>query len=448
MKIKSRLLALIRRVRTDGLVSQLLRGSSSSFVVKVAGAGLGFGTEIVLARLMTLSGYGVYVYVWTWLTVLALICTLGFRGALVRLVPEFCEEKAWGRLQGVLRRSAQFVLACSVLVGGLVAAGSFAFAGIWETPQTPRMLALGMPALPFLALILAQQGVLQGLKSVVWADAPYLLVRRVLVGGGAVALWWASSELTAVEVIVLLTVVLAITYALGQLGVLRQLPSAARRVAPKFNGKKWLRIALPFLLISGASLVQNKADILMLGPITGVQEAGIYGAATRITALIAFGLNASNMIVAPMISELYSSGKHERMQRLIALASVGVFGYTVLAGGMLFVAGTWVLSFFGNAFTAGYAALVILILGNMANALAGPVGYVMTMTDNQWLASKAFGVGMVLNIALNAALIPFFGMVGAACATALSNTAWNVILAYAAWTKLGVNTTAWAFFRS
>lgn len=448
MGIKSRLQGLIRRVRSKGLVAQLLQGSSSSFVVKVAGAGLGFGTEVVLARLMPLSGYGIYVYVWTWLTVLALLCTLGFRGALIRLVSEYCETEAWGRLQGVLRRSAQFVVTSAVLVGGLVAVGAFSLSGIWEDGQTPRMLALGMLALPFLALTRAQQGILQGFKSVVWADAPYLLLRRVLLVWGAAGLWFISGDLGAADVLLLLTAVLGLTYAVGQYGVLQQLPDAARGASPVFEEKEWLRFSLPFLLISGASLVQNKADILMIGPLTGVQEAGIYGAATRITSLIAFGLNASNMIVAPMISEFYSAGKHERMQRLIALSSTGVFCYTIFAGGGLVAVGTWVLSLFGDAFTTGYPALVILILGSMVNALAGPVGYVMTMTGNQWIASKAFGAGMVLNIALNAALIPFFGMVGAACATALSNSAWNVILAYVAWTKLDVNTTAWAFFRS
>jgi len=306
------------------------------------------------------------------------------------------------------------------------------------------MLALGMLALPFLALTRAQQGVLQGFKSVVWADAPYLLLRRVLLVGGAAGLWAISGDLETVDVLLLLAAVLGLTYAMGQYGVLRQLPDAAQGVSPVFEEKKWLRIALPFLLISGASLVQNKADILMIGPMIGVQEAGIYGAATRITSLIGFGLNASNMIVAPMISELYSAGKHERMQRLIAISSTGVFCYTVFAGGVLITIGTWVLSLFGDAFTAGYAALVILIAGSMVNALAGPVGYVMTMTGNQWIASKAFGAGMLINIVLNAALIPLFGMIGAACATALSNSAWNVILAYVAWTKFDINTTAWA----
>jgi O-antigen/teichoic acid export membrane protein len=310
------------------------------------------------------------------------------------------------------------------------------------------MLALGMLALPFLALTRAQQGVLQGLKSVVWADVPYLILRRMLLVAAAAALWFMTGELGAVNVLIILTVVLGLTYAVGQYGVFRQLPDAARSTSPMFEGRKWLRIALPFLLISGASLVQNKADILMIGPFTGVQEAGIYGAATRLTSLIGFGLNASNMIVAPMISEFYSAGKHERMQRLIAISSAGVFCYTVFAGGVLVAVGTWVLSLFGDAFTAGYVALVILIAGSTVNALAGPVGYVMTMTGNQWIASKAFGAGMLINIVLNAALIPLFGMIGAACATALSNSAWNVILAYVAWAKLGVNTTAWAFFRS
>lgn len=447
MSIKERLRSTYREARSDGLLSFLLRNTSSSFFVKVAGAGLGFGVQVALARLAALSEYGTYIYVWTWLSLLTLPSTLGFKVALVRIVSKYTEEENWGRLLGLLRRVNQYTVLVAILLGGGVAYVSLMLPGLWETTETSKMMALGMVALPFATLTIVQRGVLQGFKRVVWADAPYLVVRRVALIVFALGFWLWLGELGAKEILLSLTVALMVAYGVAQYGVIRHFPSATKNVQPVFEGQKWLRTALPFLLMSGASLVQNKADVLMIGPIAGVDQAGIYGAATRLTTLIGFGLNASNMIVAPMISEYYTRGEHEKMQRLIGVSSTGIFLYTVLAGGALLAVGSWALSLFGVKFTTGYTALVILVFGKAANALIGPVGYVMTMTGNQWIASKAFGIGMVINLILNASLIPYFGMTGAACATALSNTCWNLILLYATWSQLDINTTAFAVFQ-
>lgn len=447
MKIEERLRSAYHEARSDGLLWFLLRNTSNSFFVKIAGAGLGFGVQVALARLTPVAEYGTYIYVWTWISLLALPSTLGFKVALVRIVSKYTEEGDWGRLQGLLRRVNQYTALVAILLGGGVAYASLMLPSLWETQETSKMMALGMIALPFATLTIVQRGVLQGLKRVVWADAPYLVVRRVVLVGLAVGLWLWSGELGAKEILLSLTAALMVAYGVAQYGVVRHLPSATKNAQPVFEGRKWLRIALPFLLMSGASLVQNKADVLMIGPLAGIDQAGIYGAATRLTTLIGFGLNASNMIVAPMISEYYTRGEHQKMQQLIGVASTGVFVYTVLAGGALIATGSWALSLFGATFTTGYTALVILVFGKAANALIGPVGYVMTMTGNQWIASKAFGIGMVVNIVLNASLVPYFGMTGAACATALSNTCWNLILLYAAWKQLDVNTTAFAVFQ-
>jgi O-antigen/teichoic acid export membrane protein len=325
MKIKPRLPAVLQEAWSDGLLSFLLQKASGSFFVKVSGAALGFGGEIVLARLTSLSEYGIYIYVWTWISLLAIPATLGFRGALVQLVSKYREKEDWPRLRGILRRSNQFTILAAVGIGALVAFGSLRFPELWENPKTSAMMALGMVALPFAALTINQRGALQGFKQVIWADVPYLILRRILLIGGAAGVWLWLGELTAQEIILALAAALFLAYAVAQYRVWKQIPTAVRDEPLVFEGAKWMYTAIPFLLLSGANLVQNKADILMIGPLVGVEQAGIYGAATRLKMLIAFGLNAANMIVAPMISEYYSAGKRKQMQQLIAIGSAGVF---------------------------------------------------------------------------------------------------------------------------
>lgn len=86
------------------------------------------------------------------------------------------------------------------------------------------------------------------------------------------------------------------------------------------------------------------------------------------------------------------------------------------------------LSLFGSEFTVGYSALVILTVGQLVNALAGSVGFIMTMTGHQREAAWVTFGSTVLNISLNAILIPRFGIEGAATATAFTTALMNIVM--------------------
>jgi len=86
------------------------------------------------------------------------------------------------------------------------------------------------------------------------------------------------------------------------------------------------------------------------------------------------------------------------------------------------------LSLFGADFVAGYPALIILTAGMIVNAAAGPVGLLLNMTGHQRLCAKIFGTSALINVVLNALLIPQLGIVGAALATAATMILWNLWL--------------------
>ena len=58
----------------------------------------------------------------------------------------------------------------------------------------------------------------------------------------------------------------------------------------------------------------------------------------------------------------------------------------------------------------------------MARASMGPAEFLLNMLGEQNLCATVLTVTAVLNIALNFALVPSFGMIGAATATSLSIT--------------------------
>ena len=78
----------------------------------------------------------------------------------------------------------------------------------------------------------------------------------------------------------------------------------------------------------------------------------------------------------------------------------------------------------------GFIPLVILTLGQLANASFGSVGALLNMTGHEKDAMKGMMYSLGVNFVLAFLLIPIYGMVGAATSTAVSLMVWNMILRY------------------
>jgi len=68
----------------------------------------------------------------------------------------------------------------------------------------------------------------------------------------------------------------------------------------------------------------------------------------------------------------------------------------------------------------------------------------LNMTGNESVMARGLALAAALNVIMNLVLIPLFGIVGAALATALSITIFNLMMWNAAMRLLRINTFAWS----
>jgi O-antigen/teichoic acid export membrane protein len=109
------------------------------------------------------------------------------------------------------------------------------------------------------------------------------------------------------------------------------------------------------------------------------------------------------------------------LQRLTSATAVRVLLATLPLALLLLIGAHFLLQiFYGAAFVDGANVIRILAVSQLLVVALGPVGVLLNMTDHANASAKAFGVGAVLNIILNAILIPFYGMEGSAIATGAS----------------------------
>jgi O-antigen/teichoic acid export membrane protein len=97
-----------------------------------------------------------------------------------------------------------------------------------------------------------------------------------------------------------------------------------------------------------------------------------------------------------------------------------------------------ILSVFGPQFEAGAQVLIILTIGQFVNAATGPVGYLLNMSAFHRIEGRIAVVGAVMTVGLCFALIPFWGIAGAAAANAIATAGSNLLRVYYAKVRMGI----------
>jgi len=417
-----------------------------TLIVKVAGAGMGFGLQVFLARILGVTIYGDYVYALTWILLLVPIVTLGMNQAAILFIANYLVEKSWGSIRGFQQRSLLLVLMVSSSASVLF------IAGVLTLPIKIRhelMLAFVVAGLllPVLALIEAMGGILRGYNKVVIVEVVQLVLRPVtfalFIGSIYFALSLRSPSAAAVMGLQLLAASVVLIFLI--IVWWRNVPGPVKRAMPSFHSRYWLTAGYPFMAISGISLLLSQTDTVMIGMFKGAESAGIYSVATRISALFGFGLAATGAVLTPMIARLYKEGKLIELQKIVTRASRAVFIFCVFFGCILYFWGEQVVRLFGVSFKAAYTPMAILAIGQIMNALAGPVGLIMAMTKHQTEVMYTMGISAILNIILNMMLIPRLGLEGAAISTAATTILWNIVLVWSIKIRLNMNPTVFHF---
>ena len=103
------------------------------------------------------------------------------------------------------------------------------------------------------------------------------------------------------------------------------------------------------------------------------------------------------------------------------------------------------LALFGNEFAHARVIVSLLVVGHCINAAAGSSAVFLCMTGQERACTAIIACGAMLNGLLNFTLIPRYGAVGAATASAVSLACWNVGAVIWMRTRSGMDTSVLNF---
>ncbi len=413
------------------LASTVLRSGAGSLVVKLLSLTLGFLVVVVLARSLGPDEYGVYTYAYALIAALSIPATFGVPTLVVRETAKAQAKRDWATMLGLWRWSRSLMLRISMPLAVLSAVVAWLVSDRFA-PNGLTVFLIALAFLPLNSLGALRSAQLRGLNFTVWGQIPELIIRPgllALLAGGTY--WWlAPRQLTAPDAMWLHAGAAFVAVVLGSIALKVLQPLQATGGTYEAEHKRdWFRAVLPLALVSGMQTINNNLDVLMLGLYYPAAEVGILKVVLQFGMLVVLGLQAINVVVAPQIAKLHSNGDYGGLRRIAALSAGVALLTAVPVTGVFLLFGSQILAFvFGEAYTAGSTALMIIALGQTANAGAGSVGIMLSMTGNERLSARGVAIATVANLVLNLVLIPPYGLNGAAAATAVTLVVWNVLL--------------------
>ncbi|MCA1682463.1 MAG: flippase [Actinobacteria bacterium] len=419
--------------------SRMALSISGTALLQAAAMGMAFVTSLILSHSLGAAGLGAYAYGMAWVGFLLIPAVMGMDRFLVRGVATYETNRDWSHLRGLVSWANRSVLTLSTALAVVAAAIGY----LTLKPAFRTTFCLAMPLLPVTALVITRQSTMIGLSRSVAGQFPEYVLRPLLFIF-ALLPFVAGTALKLTPGLAMTLNVGSVIIAFGVGGVLlrRSLPAGTRTAEPAHERRAWRRAALPMMLLGGMWLINPLISTIMLGSLRGARDVGVYTVVARAADVLTIGLLAVTTPLSPRIAQLFTLGDSAGLQSVVTKAARLSVAWSAPVAVVLIVFSHPLLGIFGSQFAGAGGPLAIMVVGQFVNTGAGPTGVVLMMTKHERAAAVAVAAGVLVNIALNALLVPSLGVVGAALGTAASRIIWNVSLAAYAGLRLHINTTA------
>ena len=414
---------LRRRVGSPDALKILVRGAGTVLLVQGIGNAIGYIGQILMARWLGVAEYGDYTFLVTWAQVLSIVAMMGLDFAIVRFIPEYSELHGWGHLRGILAWSRRLVLGVGAALAVLSATVLLAARPVHA--ETAAVL-LGSLLILLFAFSEIQTQMIRCTRRMAWAYGPPIVLLPLLLVGFAYAFLRGRGELTDGRALAAMALALGLIIAVQFVVIHRSFASSIRDHPAAFDGRRWISVSLPLLFNSIFSVIVLRVDTLVVGFFLGSEEVGIYGAAVKTATMVGIAFLAANTIVGPMIAAHYARRDMAALQNFVSLATLGSFAASLVIGAAMALFHRPLLATFGPAFSQAALPLLILIAGQLVNVGAGSVGLLMVLTGHERQSMLVLGACALITSGLCFLLIPLFGIVGAAAASSLGLSIWNI----------------------
>lgn len=421
-KVINRFSAIVTRL--DVHTREVVTKSLSSTIVKLIGIAVGIGVSVFLGRTIGAEGLGIINLSHRIINILLVIGVLGMQQVIIKEIAISQSKKDYAHIGNVMY-SAYWLNGGITLVLSVI----FILISPWLSNHVFNEPRLTYPLMVALVVMTPQvfsrifSSALIGFKKIWQSNLVDQTLSVSFTGLLLLVIWLMKYEITIN--------LIATCFAIGRLVVTISMifywqhlfsSSLKRRIIiPNL-----VKSSLPVFIITGSMVIATSADAIIVGWLRDSKDVGLYTVAARIALLSSFFLQVTNAAIAPKIASLYNSKKKDELEKMIQRVTGGLFFIGIISLVLFIILGPWILGIWGYEFRNAHWILVILGFGQFINLGTGAVGILLIMANRERLHAKISVTFMLLNVILNIILIYYWGIYGAAIATAFTVTLDNI----------------------
>lgn len=399
-------------------LSSITRGATFYFVGKIVVDFFGFLLQLILTRSLGAGIYGLYAYGNTIAKIALVFTNLGSDESLLKYIPQYREETTKQRFIFGLATITSFS-------GGLIVATTlyllspFISSVTLDNPVFVIVLRIFSLIVFIDSLAKILYSVFRSLEFLEYEVITNKITRPVLRVFAITVAIGSGLSITGVMVGLafasFLSLLVAIYFLLTRFEIRPAIPQQQKT---KENVIEYYNFSVPLTLKAAGDILMKRVDILMVGFFLSSTAVGIYNISVLLAGFLILPLSAFNQLFPPIASRLYSNGDLRDLNSLYKRVTRWIFTISLIMAIGAIVYREEILILFGEEFLAGSSVLILFVVGQLFNCIGGANGYLLMMSERQYILVINQWIFGMLNVILNYIFIIEFGIIGAAAATA------------------------------
>jgi len=409
-----------------------VRGSSLLLGGRFISLGMNFAIQILIVRYLSQADYGAWAYALSIISLGVSIATFGLDRSITRFVPIYDEEKAYDKLWGTIVMVTSTILSLGlgiiVLVYGLhnLLAGT-----LISNEQAISLLLIMVISIPIQSLdslttglfaVMAKPRAIFFRKNILGPLLRLTVVLLLVLSGASVIFLAAGFVITG-----------AITVGLYGFFLYRTVRSEG--LLEHFN---WSSLDMPWREVLGFTVpllasdllyvVINTTDAVLVGHYNGAEGVGALRVILPPAQLNLLVFSSFTLLFTPVAARLFARGDTNGIGHLywhtsawIAVLTFPIFALTFSLSEPL------TETLFGERYGGSATYLTLLSAAYYFNAALGFNGLTLKVFGKVRVIVVISVIAAVVNLALNFALVPLYGPLGAAIATSSTLVAHNLL---------------------
>ncbi|TNE54630.1 MAG: hypothetical protein EP338_07365 [Bacteroidetes bacterium] len=416
------------------LLSRLFGRAQSGFYIQLGGFVLAFALSLFLTNFYGADEYGYYVLIFSTVEILAVFSMMGYNQLFSIHIPQFGNRK--GKIASLYEKGRRATLRNSIIFMVLAVLATLYYP--FKEEVIRYLVLCGAFMIPVLALSTLKSAFLYSIRKHFWTQlnerifriSLFLLITFVLLWLSGAKLWHLIAAFSTSTVVSLVVV-----------SLLKRSLFDRSEVSESFESRSVRNSIFLLVIINLIGVLFARTDTFMVAYFLGADYSGVNNIYLKIASVMGLLMSGAMVSASPKISHYLGKGQLGRIRRELRRVHFLTFplGILMLIGIVLIA--PFILEWYASEiYVTEVKALNIYSITALLDLFTGPAAVILMLGGKLKQLILGYSLEFVLNLILNAILIPEFQIEGAAWATLISELSVNLYFAYICLRTLRVNT--------